>query len=749
LKESSKLRCLCLSLFKVNSNLLLFTLISTFGSALLSTSLFFVTFLAPESNSAEAAAPLGPPDLAVRYSMDIQNSFLTMSDGVRIAVTYYLPKPLGVETKDAVGRQGAAVFSTQSAEKFPVLFEMIPYRKDDSFYGRDYSLYSYFVERGFLIVKADVRGTGGSDGVLPNREYSDEELADAQEIIRQIAKHPQSSGKVGMFGISWGAFNAIMTSMDPPKELKAILAADGSDDLYHDDVHWIDGILHVDEYEMSIDHENAFPQSPEYRIDEEYLKNRFNREPWIFTYKRNSKQSEFWKKKSLRGQYHRMQLPAFLIGGLLDGYRDSIPRMLENVKVPLIARMGPWNHAWPDNGEPAPNYEWRAEAIRWWNHWLKDEDTGILQEPRFAVFVRGSQMPDKKLPKSVGDWAFMDWPNKKVGTSNWYPQSGGRLSPKNASSLISEVKHVNDPLSGVELGFWWGEPTGDVRKADEGALVFDSEPLTEDKILLGLPIVFLHASVNKDAAHFIARVEDVFPDGTVAFVTGGALNGLNRVSAENPSPLKPGEWMNLKIPLRVTTWTLKKGHRLRVAITNNQFPMFFAPMAVEMKVKVGTAATRVELPFVKPSDLAPQIPRVGQRPWPFELEIEPRKTRPGFSEGEGLDQVEVLDAPDGLSRTVRWVMESDYSIDPFDGRGPTQYRNRVKMVWTVSKAIGYSFLGKGIYSLESKLSDSVELTSNLRMDTDYFKTKLVFEKDLSGSAKKTQSLKWIEEFKRY
>lgn len=702
--------------------------------------MFLSNFLLPvffliglQTPGAKAAERSQPADLAVRYSMDIQNSYLTMPDGVRIAVTYYLPKPLA---------------GGQSAEKFPVLFEMIPYRKDDSFYGRDYSLYSYFVERGFLIVKADMRGTGGSDGVWPNREYSDEELADAKEIIEQISKHPQSNGNVGMFGISWGAFNAIMTSMDPPKELKAILAADGSDDLYHDDVHWIDGILHVDEYEMSIDHENALPKSSEYKVDEEYLKNRLSREPWIFTYKRKSKQSEFWKKKSLRGQYHRMQVPAFLIGGLLDGYRDSIPRMLENVKVPLIARMGPWNHAWPDNGEPAPNYEWRAEAIRWWNHWLKADDTGILQEPRFAVFIRDSQVPDKKLQKTDGNWAFMDWPNKKVRTSNWYPQIGGRLSPKNASTRIAEVKHVNDPLSGVELGFWWGEPTGDVRKADEGALVFDSEPLTEDQILLGLPTVFVQASVNKEAAHFIARVEDVFPDGTVAFVTGGALNGLNRGSAEDPSPLKPGEWMNLKIPLRFSTWTFKKGHRIRVAITNNQFPMFFAPMGVEMKVKVGTAATRIELPMIKPADLAAQIPAVGQRPWPFELEIEPRKSRPGFSEGEGLDQIEVIDAADGLSRSLRWVMESDYSIDRLDSRGPTQFRNRVAMEWTLDVGeLLQRFRGTSIYRIEMPKTEFI-LNSELAVSSYKSGLRVEFQRSIDVLNQPQAKKKWIQDSRK-
>ena len=117
---------------------------------------------------AGAGAP-APPASAL-YDFRIDRGWLRMRDGVQLAVTYFRPVPRSPN------------------EKFPVLVEMLPYRKEDSFYRRDYPLYSWFVRRGYLMVKVDIRGTGSSEGHLPPREYSDEELNDAVEVIAQLAK---------------------------------------------------------------------------------------------------------------------------------------------------------------------------------------------------------------------------------------------------------------------------------------------------------------------------------------------------------------------------------------------------------------------------------------------------------------------------------------------------------------------------------------------------------------------------------
>ncbi|MBF0208975.1 MAG: CocE/NonD family hydrolase [Oligoflexia bacterium] len=264
------------------------------------------------------------------YHFEIQKDYLLMRDGTKIAVSYYLPTSISI--------------SKNHQEKFPVIFEMLPYRKDDLFYVEDYQRYAYFAKRGYVLVKADVRGTGASTGAVPEREYSEEELDDGVEIIEQLSKKNWSNGNVAMWGKSWGGFNAIQVAMRNPPALKTIIAVHATDDLYKDDVHNIDGAMHVDTYELSMEGELAMPAAPNYDINEEFFKNRFDRQPWFFTYKREQNDGPFWRTNSLRFQYQKLKIPIFLIGGLLDGYRDFVPRILEKVKVPAKAVMGPWNH---------------------------------------------------------------------------------------------------------------------------------------------------------------------------------------------------------------------------------------------------------------------------------------------------------------------------------------------------------------------------------------------------------------------
>jgi len=341
-----------------------------------------------------AGAPPATPDTL--YEFEIVRDWLQMPDGVRLSVSYFKPVPRSPQ------------------ERFPALLELLPYRKDDSFYLRDYPLHSYFARHGYVSAKVDIRGTGSSEGRTPPREYSEEELQDGVEIIAQLAQAPWSNGAVGMWGISWGGFNALQVAMRRPPALKAILVLHASDDLYHDDVHFLDGIFHIDEYEMAIDHNLALPRSPDYPLDAAYFEERFHHYPWLLTYLKHQQDGPFWRRHSLRWQYPSVEIPVYAIGGLLDGYRDTVLRLLENLQGPVKGVLGPWDHSFPDNGWPGPNYEWRHEAVRWWDTWLKGRDTGILDEPPLAVFVRSGHAPNANLSSTPGQWRYEDWPIARV-----------------------------------------------------------------------------------------------------------------------------------------------------------------------------------------------------------------------------------------------------------------------------------------------------------------------------------------------
>src|SRR5205807_279836 len=157
------------------------------------------------------------------------------------------------------------------------------------------------------------------------------------QVIAWLARQSWSSGSVGMLGISWGGFNSIQMAMRRPPALKAIIAVDATDELFHDDIHYIDGMMHVDEFELSMDLQSAMTRAPDFPLDESTLHQRFDNPPWFMLYLHQQRDSEFWRRASLNSNYDSIQIPVFLIGGFLDGYRDSIPRMLEHLKVPSKA----------------------------------------------------------------------------------------------------------------------------------------------------------------------------------------------------------------------------------------------------------------------------------------------------------------------------------------------------------------------------------------------------------------------------
>jgi hypothetical protein len=158
----------------------------------------------------------------------MEQAWIPMKDGVRLAATLYMP-------------DGAKV-----GEKFPALLEYLPYRKDDGTAAGDYPKHAYFARRGYVGVRVDIRGFGASEGVPPEREYSEQEQVDGEQVIAWLASQPWCNGNVGMFGISWGGFTAMQMAMRNPPALKAILAAHATAELFHDDVHYIDGMAHID-----------------------------------------------------------------------------------------------------------------------------------------------------------------------------------------------------------------------------------------------------------------------------------------------------------------------------------------------------------------------------------------------------------------------------------------------------------------------------------------------------------------------
>ena len=153
----------------------------------------------------------------------IENIYIPLSDGVRVAAKIWLPR---------------------DAEQNPVpaVLEMIPYRKRDGTIYRDVRMHPWIAAQGYACVRVDIRGSGESEGLLRD-EYLPREQQDGIEIIDWLSRQPWCSGKVGMTGISWGGFNALQIAALRPPALKAIITLCSTDDRYADDIHYMGGCL--------------------------------------------------------------------------------------------------------------------------------------------------------------------------------------------------------------------------------------------------------------------------------------------------------------------------------------------------------------------------------------------------------------------------------------------------------------------------------------------------------------------------
>jgi putative CocE/NonD family hydrolase len=517
---------------------------------------------------------------SVSYEISTREAWITMRDGVRLSATIYQPAP---------HRRG---------EKFPAVLEYLPYRKDEE---KNHSqVHEYFARHGFVSAEVDIRGTGRSEGQLPGREYSQQEQQDGEQVIAWLAHQPWSNGNVGMFGISWGGFNSVQMAMRNPPGLKAIIAIDATEDLFHDDVHFIDGLMHVDEYELNVDLTMAVTRAPDFPTDEASLAARFDRPPWILAYKRQQRQGAFWD-EPVR-PLGAIRVPVFMIGGMLDGYRDSIPRMLQGITAPTKALLGPWNHSEPHDAVPGPAIEWRDQALEWWDHWLRGRANGAMSGPRLAVYMNHSYPPDVRIREIPGEWrAEAQWPPAGLQPRTFYLGADHSLRLEPADAARHELAYR--PAATQEGGgpdFWWGDVNGDQRSVDAYSLVYDSAPLREPLSILGRPRACLNVAAAAPVAHWFVRLSDVAPDGITTLVSGAGLAGTQRDSMREPTPLVAGREYSLCLDLHLISWVFPPGHQLRIAVSNSMWPMIWpTPYAMTTTLGLGGATgSRIELPVV-------------------------------------------------------------------------------------------------------------------------------------------------------
>jgi uncharacterized protein len=276
--------------------------------------------------------------------------------------------------------------------------------------------------------------------------------------------------------------------------------------------------------------------------------------------------------------------------------------MFEQVKAPVKAIIGPWNHTFPNDAEPGPQIEWRDQALRWWDYWLKNRNNGIMEEAPLSIYMQDWHPPDPQLKNVPGKWrGETGWPPRNTVSTTFYFYEGRALSTSPAKSATDQLRYV--PSIGVEAGFWWGELLADQRPVDAFSLTYDSIPLKQDLTILGRPHALIEVSATAPQADWFARLSDVAPDGTVTLVTGAGINGAQRDSAADPKDLVTNQTYPLDIEMHLATWTFPAGHRVRLSISNALWPMVWpTPHAMTTTLQLGgDKGSRLTLPLVPPS----------------------------------------------------------------------------------------------------------------------------------------------------
>lgn len=438
-------------------------------------------------------------------------------------------------------RLTARIWRPETSEPVPALLEYIPYRWRDCTVARDERIHPWFAGRGFASARVDIRGSGGSDGILLD-EYLQSELEDGAAVVAWLAAQPWCSGRIGIFGKSWGGFNALQVAALQPPALGAVISVCGTDDRYADDVHYMGGCLLASDMLPWAAWMLAYNARPRYGSHEL----RLGSPPFVEEWLRHQRRDAFWQHGSVCEDYSKIQVPAWLVGGWHDPYRNAVFRYLEGATAPRWGLVGNWAHNYPHDGLPGPPAEWREMAGRWFDHWLRD----------------GPEL---------------DWPSLMA----WI--DGRWLTPRSIElqklELAGSGRVETDLWCGAEAGCWCPGAAGEDMPGPDDGIGLELEAAFEGEVL-GFPEAILELDWDRPKALVAVRLCE--GDRVIA---RGLANLFER---------SPGE---VRVRLQAT------GHRfrgpLRLMVSPAYWPWAWpSPELVRLQVR----AARLELPVLTVSD---------------------------------------------------------------------------------------------------------------------------------------------------
>ncbi|MED7947614.1 CocE/NonD family hydrolase [Streptomyces sp. BE303] len=433
-------------------------------------------------------------------------------------------------------------------EPVPVVLEYSTGRLTDWTATEDARRHPWFAGHGYAAVRADARGHGNSGGLATSDP--DDGAADGEELVRALAGQPWCSGRVGLLGTGAAGDVALRLAARAPDAVHAVVVA------CPEGPHRLGGaVLAADGHARATTHlaDAARPPDPQYVGDGW-------RAMWLARLEALEPPLAGWLAAPPDAPV-AAAAPTLAVAGWSDPSASRLLDLLASAgTVPVRTVLGPWSHGLPDEILP--------EALRWYDHWLRDTDTGVLAVPALRSWLSTRWAADGAWPSpGVRDVHYgLDGPLRTAGTASddrWVHVRSPQHTGLNAGAYVQPGRPAEQPP--------------DQREEDGRSVCFDSRPLPEPVELLGTPVLSLRLRTAPTGATVTARLCAVAPDGTSTLLTRGVLTtpgtaGSASSAGSAASNGSVGSAVEVTVGLAAVGRTVPPGHRLRLALSSTYWP---------------------------------------------------------------------------------------------------------------------------------------------------------------------------------
>lgn len=428
-------------------------------------------------------------------------------------------------------------------------------------------------EAGFVVALVNFRGTHLSEGAwVGYRALGWGPLQDGYDTCEWLAAQSWCTGSIGTFGSSQGGYAQNFLAVAQPPHLKCQYMVDTGLSLFHEGYR-IGGTTRPERFKKM----EAICREPD--------DNRRLLEEWF----RHPLYDDYWRAEDCSLHFDRMNVPCFTIGswydfmnqGSIASFQGRQHRGGPNSRGKQQLVIGPWLHGRLNKGNRVGELTYPESAIwpeqvhmvRWFNHWLKDQDNEVQREPAVRYYVMGA-VGEQAAPGNVWRTAE-DWPPATTPTP-LYLQAEGKLSAVAPGSAASSTSLTSDPLHPMEIPGAGFPGARDARGFEEQRDVrtFTSAPLEQPTEWTGRVRAELYASSTARDTDFIVRISDVYPDGRSILLIDYPWRARYREGFEREALLTPGEVYKLAFDVGWLSQVFAQRHRIRVTIASSGAPYY-------------------------------------------------------------------------------------------------------------------------------------------------------------------------------